>query len=134
MTSIALPGSQVHSDIDTKRQGRRLRRDLIVLAGGYIMKIKKTIVTSFAVGLLLASSIAVTAFAQEDSPAGTWNGTLEQGGTQKPLAIQLTDEGGVWRGRFQVDGASSTMEKLSVDGNHVRFVLDGQGVFDAVLS
>jgi hypothetical protein len=100
------------------------------------MTLKHGLITVFVTGLLL-SSVATVALARDDQdqgPAGTWNGVIEQNGTQKPLALQFTEVDGLWRGRLEVDGATSAMERLSVDGNHVRFALPGQGVFDGVLS
>jgi hypothetical protein len=90
-------------------------------------------VSLFATGLLV-SSFAMPAFAQGDEVAGTWDGTLERNGARVTVAMQFTDEGGVWRGRLQTDGASSPMERLSVDGERVRFELPGQGVFDGQIS
>jgi len=98
------------------------------------MMIKNTLVTAFSTVLLLSSVAAAPAFAQDDGPVGTWNGVLERNGMQQPLAMRLSDEGGLWRGRVEIDGATSPVEKVSVDGNHVRFELPGQGVFDGTVS
>ena len=98
------------------------------------MTIKNTLMTVFATALL--SSIAVPALAQDEQDQGlewTWTGVLEQNGTQKPLAMRFSDDAGLWSGSLDVDGASSPMEKLRVDGNHVTFALAGGGRFDGVL-
>lgn len=96
-------------------------------------KLITILVGLFATGLLV-SSAAAPAFAKDDEVAGTWDGTLERNGARVAVAMEFIDEGGVWRGRLAVNGASSPMEELSVDGDRVRFALPGQGVFDGQLS
>ena len=84
---------------------------------------------------VLLSALAASAFAEEGEPAvGTWDGILNQSGTQTLLAMQFADDAGIWSGRLEVGGASSPMENLRVEGTHVRFELPGRGVFDGTIS
>ena len=86
-----------------------------------------------ASGLLIASA-AAPALALDDGLVGSWNGTLERNGAQRAIAMRFTDRGGIWNGRLEIDGRSSPMETLSVDGDRVRFTLPDQGVFDGRIS
>jgi hypothetical protein len=83
---------------------------------------------------LAVASLAAPAFAQNDAPAGQWDGTLVRNGAQTPIALSLAENGDIWRGRLQVDGASSPLNRLSVTDNNVHFELPGQGVFDGTFS
>jgi hypothetical protein len=71
---------------------------------------------------------------RNEGPAGTWDGVVEQNGGREPVAMEFVDEGGIWRGRLKIEGASSPMDSLSVDGSHVRFAVPGRGVFDGMFS
>ena len=83
---------------------------------------------------LAVASLAAPAFAQNDAPAGQWDGTLVRNGVQTPIALSLAENGDIWRGRLQVDGASSPLDRLSVTDNNVHFELPGQGVFEGTFS
>ena len=90
--------------------------------------------SEFSFFVLAAALVAAPAFAQNQPPAGHWDGILERNGAREPIAINLAVDGGTWRGRFEADGASSQLESLSVTGNRVHFELPGQGVFDGTFS
>jgi hypothetical protein len=91
------------------------------------------LVSLFAAGAL-ASGVAAPALAEDNGPAGTWDGVLEQNGARKMLAMRFDDLTGIWSGRLQIDGVSSAMESLRVERNHVSFDLPGQGTFDGTVT
>ncbi len=88
----------------------------------------------FSFFVLAAALVAAPASAQNQPPAGHWDGILERDGAREAIAINLAKDSGTWRGRFEADGASSRLESLSVTGNSVHFELPGQGVFDGTFS
>ncbi|MFL5311588.1 MAG: hypothetical protein ACJ79H_14150 [Myxococcales bacterium] len=88
----------------------------------------------FGIVLLAVASLGAPAFAQNDAPAGRWDGILKTNDVQKPIALSLAEDRDIWRGRLQVDGASSPLQALSVTENSVHFELPGQGVFDGTFS
>jgi len=88
----------------------------------------------FSFFVLAAALAAAPASAQNQPPAGHWYGSLERDGVREPIAINLAEDSGTWRGRFEADCASSQLESLSVTGNRVHFELPGQGVFDGMFS
>jgi len=88
----------------------------------------------FSFVVLAVASLAAPAFAQNDAPAGQWDGILVRNGVQTPIALRLAENGDIWRGRLQVDGASSPLDSLRVTDNNVHFELPGQGVFDGTFS
>ncbi len=88
----------------------------------------------FSFVALAVVSLAAPAFAQNDAPAGQWDGILVRNGVQTPIALRLAENGDIWRGRLQVDGASSPLDSLRVTDNDVHFELRGQGVFDGTFS
>jgi len=85
--------------------------------------------------VLAAAVVAAPAFAGSDSPTGQWDGVLERNGARAPVTIQLAQNGGLWRGRIEIDGATSPADSVRVTGNDVHFELPGQGVvFDGTIS
>jgi hypothetical protein len=84
--------------------------------------------------VLAAAVVAAPAFARTDSPTGQWDGVLERNGTRAPVTIQLMQNGGLWRGRIEIDGATSPADRVRVTGNEVHFELPNQGVFDGTIS
>jgi len=84
--------------------------------------------------VLAAAIVAAPAFARDDAPAGQWDGVLEQNGVRVPVTVQLSENGGLWRGRLEVDGASSPLYSVRVAGNSVHFELPSQRVFDGMFS
>jgi hypothetical protein len=88
----------------------------------------------FSFVVLAVASLAAPAFAQSDAPAGQWDGILVRNGVQTPIALRLAENGDIWRGRLQIDGASSPLESLRVTDNNVHFELRNQGVFDGTFS
>ncbi len=88
----------------------------------------------FSLLILAVAGLAAPAFAQNDAPAGRWDGILVRNGAQTPIALRLSERGDIWSGRLQVDGASSPLDSLRVTDNNVHFELPGQGVFDGTFS
>jgi len=88
----------------------------------------------FGFTVLAAAIVAAPAFARNDAPAGQWDGVLEQNGVRVPVTVQLSENGGLWRGRLEVDGASSPLYSVRVAGNNVHFELRSQGIFDGTFS
>ena len=90
--------------------------------------------SSFSLVALAAAILAGPAFAQDDAPAGRWEGTLVWNGVEKQIALRLTEDGEIWGGRLQIDDASSPLEDVRVTDNNVHFELPGGGVFDGTFS
>jgi hypothetical protein len=90
--------------------------------------------SGFSFFVIAAALVAAPAFAQNSPPAGRWDGFLVRDGAQAPISVNLLEDDGIWRGRLEVDGASSPLDSLSVAGNSVHFELPGQGVFDGTFS
>ncbi len=88
----------------------------------------------FSLLILAVAGLAAPAFAQNDAPAGRWDGILVRNGSEMPIAVRLAESGDIWRGRLQIDGASSPLYSLRVTDNKVHFELPGQGVFDGTFS
>ena len=88
----------------------------------------------FSLVILTVASFAAPAFARNDAPAGQWDGILVRNGVETPIAVRLAEDGDIWRGRLQIDGASSPLNSLRVTDNNVHFELPGQGVFDGTFS
>jgi len=88
----------------------------------------------FSFIVLAVATLAAPAFAQNDAPAGQWDGVLVRNGAQTPIALRLAETGDIWSGRLQVEGASSPLDSLRVTDNNVHFELPGQGVFDGTFS
>jgi hypothetical protein len=84
--------------------------------------------------VLAAAVVAAPAFAATDSPTGQWDGVLERNGARAPVTVQLAERGGLWRGRIEIDGASSPADSVRVAGNNVHFELPSQGAFDGTIS
>lgn len=81
-----------------------------------------------------AAIIATRAFARNDSAAGQWDGIVERDGLPARMTVQLAQSFGRWRGRIEVDGASSPADSVRVTGNSVHFELSSTGVFDGTVS
>ena len=88
----------------------------------------------FGFVVLAAAIVVAPAFARTESPSGQWDGVLERNGVRTPVVVQLAEKGGLWRGRVEVDGASSPADSVRVTGNSVHFELPSQGVFDGTMS
>jgi hypothetical protein len=95
---------------------------------------EETMRSSFSLVALAAAVLAGPAFAQNDAPAGQWEGILVGNGVEKQIAVRLTEDGHVWGGRLEIDDASSPLESVRVTDNNVHFELPGQGVFDGTFS
>src|SRR6266446_9808522 len=95
---------------------------------------KKTMRSRFSFVVLAVASLAAPAFARNDAPAGQWDGILVRKGVQTPIALRLVENGDIWRGNLEVDGASSPLARVRVTDNNVHFELPGQGVFDGTFS
>jgi len=95
---------------------------------------KKTMRSRFSFVVLAVASLAAPAFARNDAPAGQWDGILVRRGVQTPIALRLVENGDIWRGSLEVDGASSPLARVRVTDNNVHFELPGQGVFDGTFS
>jgi hypothetical protein len=89
----------------------------------------------FGFMMLAATMVAAPAFAQtDDGPTGMWKGTVQRDGVQAPMEVRLAQKGGLWKGRADVNGASSPISAVQVNGNRVRFKVKGQGTFDGTVS
>jgi hypothetical protein len=88
----------------------------------------------FSLVALAAGILAAPAFAQTDAPDGQWDGVVVRNGAQAPVSLRLSERNDMWRGRFQVDGASSPLDSVRVTGNTVHFEVPGQGAFDGTFS
>jgi len=88
----------------------------------------------FSFVALAAGILAAPAFAQNDAPSGQWAGVVVRNGARAPVSLHLSERNDMWRGRLQVDGASSPLDSVRVTGSRVHFELPGQGVFDGTVS
>jgi len=88
----------------------------------------------FSFVALAAGILAAPAFAQNDAPSGQWAGVVVRNGARAPVSLHLSERNDMWRGRLQVDGASSPLDSVRVTGSRVHFELPGQGVFDGTFS
>jgi len=90
--------------------------------------------SSFSFLVLALATLSAPAFAQNDVPAGLWDGTLVRNGAQTPIVLRLSEQSDVWSGRLQIDGASSPLDGLRVADDNIHFELPGQGAFDGTFS
>jgi hypothetical protein len=88
----------------------------------------------FSFFVLAAAVVAAPAFAQNNQPAGRWDGVLVRDGAKAPISVDLREDDGIWRGRLELDGASSPLDSLRIAGNSVEFELPRQGVFEGTVS
>jgi len=95
---------------------------------------EETMRSRFSFLVLAAAVVAAPAFAQDNQPAGRWDGVLVRDGAQAPISVDLREDDGIWRGRLELDGASSPLDGLRVAGNSVHFEQPRQGVFDGTVS
>src|SRR6267154_508420 len=84
--------------------------------------------------VLALASLSAPAFAQNDVPAGHWDGTLVRNGARTPIVLRLSEKSDVWSGRLQIDGASSPLDSVRVADDNIHFELPGQGAFDGTFS
>ena len=63
----------------------------------------------FSFVALAAGILAAPAFAQNDAPSGQWAGVVVRNGARAPVSLHLSERNDMWRGRLQVDGASSPL-------------------------
>jgi hypothetical protein len=59
---------------------------------------------------------------------------VERDGLPKPMTVQLVQSAGRWRGRIEVDGASSPADGIRVSGKSVHFELSSTELFDGTIS
>jgi len=90
--------------------------------------------SKFGLTLFAAAIVAAPAFARNDSPAGQWDGVVERNGVRTPVTVRLAENGGLWKARIEVDGASSPADSVSVTGNSVHFDARSTGAFDGTVS
>jgi hypothetical protein len=88
----------------------------------------------FSFLVLAVATLSTPAFAQNDVPAGLWDGTLVRNGARTPIVLRLSEHSDVWSGRLQVDGASSPLDSVRVADDNIHFELPGQGAFDGTFS
>jgi len=97
-------------------------------------KEEQTMRSRFSFVALAAGILAAPAFAQNDAPNGQWDGVVVRNGARAPVSLRLSERNEMWRGRFEVDGASSPLDSVRVTGNRVHFEVPGQGAFDGTFS
>ncbi len=90
--------------------------------------------------IILLVSLSFQVFAQT-SPGGlegTWNGTLEAGGTKLRIVITVTrSEAGAYAGKFESldQGATVPFDTVTLDGDNAQFEVKASGiVYEAVLN
>jgi hypothetical protein len=83
---------------------------------------------------LTALVFAGPAFAKGETPDGTWDGFVERSGLRSAFAVELTDVDGRWGATVKIDGTTSLLEGVLVEGNNVAFEVPGEGVFVGVVS
>lgn len=86
------------------------------------MDAAKTILMCAAV----AGCAGMTPAAMHDRVAGHWTGLLDHGGWVQPLALEIDDVKGSWRGEWRPGpgGSSEPLHRMDVDGRAVRFETD----------
>ena len=90
--------------------------------------------TRFKFVVLAGAILAAPAFAQDEAPAGEWDGVLVRNGVETPIAMRLAESDDMWRGRLRIDDASSPLESVRVTENSVHFEVPGAGAFDGTFS
>jgi hypothetical protein len=84
--------------------------------------------------VLAVASLSAPAFAQNDVPAGEWDGTIERNGARTPIVLHLSEQSDVWSGRLQIDGASAPLDSVRVADDNIHFDIPGRGAFDGTFS
>jgi hypothetical protein len=95
---------------------------------------RKTMRIGFKFVVLAGAILAAPAFAQDEAPAGEWDGVLVRNGVETPIAMRLAESDDMWRGRLRIDDASSPLESVRVTENSVHFKVPGEGAFDGTFS
>ena len=88
--------------------------------------------------ILLLFLFPVLGLAQSKGLDGTWNGTLEAGGTKLRIVVTVTkSDSGAYAAKFEsVDqGATVPFDTVTLSGDNARFEVKAAGiVYDAVLN
>ena len=90
--------------------------------------------------LLFLVGLACQAFAQTPAKGldGSWNGTLDAGGTKLRLLVTVTkSDTGTYAGKFESldQGATIPFDTVTVNGDDVRFEVKAAGiVYEGVLN
>jgi hypothetical protein len=66
--------------------------------------------------------------------AGRWEGHLLRNGVRTPIAVEFSETGASWSGRYQAGDSTVRLERISVTPTSVHFELPGEGVFDGSVS
>lgn len=90
--------------------------------------------SGFVVIGLTTAVLAGPAFAKGETPDGAWDGVVERSGLRSALAVELSDVDGRWGGTVKIDGTTSPLESVVVEGSNVAFEVPGEGVFVGVAS
>jgi hypothetical protein len=79
--------------------------------------------------------LAAPAFAQDDAPAGEWEGVVVRNGVEASAALRLSESDDIWSGILRIDGASTPVDRVRVTDDNVHFELpDHAGVFDGTFA
>jgi hypothetical protein len=70
----------------------------------------------------------------DDVASGRWQGVLLRNGLRAPIAVELSESGRDWRGRFSAGDNSVPLQDVRVTPTSVRFELPGEGTFEGALA
>lgn len=100
--------------------------------------ISKTKMKNKLLTLLFLLLLPLLTFAQTKGLEGTWNGTLDAGGTKLRIVVSVTKtDAGAYAGKFEsVDqGATIPIDIVSLDGDNAKFEVKAAGiVYEGVLN
>lgn len=80
--------------------------------------------TTMAVLAALAGCAGVQGTQAREFAAGHWTGEIDRDGWVQPLAIDIQQENGTYRGELRSLGAGKSLESVEVRGDQVRLETD----------